>query len=114
METAKVNFDEYTEVHGDEPIKRPEEYKSFVYFYEGMPIEEDSSNQVKIQQQVSVTVKSQIVNVKLHSDAKLQNEENAHSDSKISTHDKDVELLERNMPSSFFASNLPFLVSLRT
>ena len=36
MESANVNFDEYTEVHDDEPIKRPEEYQSFVYFYKGM------------------------------------------------------------------------------
>ena len=30
VEIANVNFNEYTEVHDDESIKRPEEYKSFV------------------------------------------------------------------------------------
>ena len=41
-----MNFDEYIEVHDVEPIKRLEEYKSFVYFYEGMPTEEEVVNQV--------------------------------------------------------------------
>ena len=30
VESANVNFDEYIEVHDAEPIKRLEEYKSFV------------------------------------------------------------------------------------
>ena len=46
VESANVNFDEYTEVHDDEPIKRLEEYKSFVYFYKGMPAKEEATNQV--------------------------------------------------------------------
>ena len=46
VESESVNFDEYIEVHEDEPMKRSEEYKSFVYFYEGMPTEEDTINQV--------------------------------------------------------------------
>ena len=44
VESENVNFDEYTEVHDDEPIRRLEEYKSFVYFYEGMPTKEDATN----------------------------------------------------------------------
>ena len=39
VESENVNFDEYTEAHDAEPIKRPEEYKSFLYFYEGMLVE---------------------------------------------------------------------------
>ena len=39
------------------------------------------------------------MNVELHLDAKLQNEENAHSDFEVSTHDRGVELVERNMHS---------------
>ena len=35
------------------------------------------------------------MNAKLHSDVELQNEENAHFDSKVSTHDKDVELSKK-------------------
>ena len=41
MESASVKFDEYTKVYEAEPMKELEEYKSFVYFYEGMPVEED-------------------------------------------------------------------------
>ena len=55
-----------------------------------MPTKKDATNQVANQQQVSITAKSQSMNVKLHSDDKLQNEENAHSDSKISTHERDA------------------------
>ena len=39
FESENVKFDEYTKFHDDEPIKRPEEYKYFVYFYEGIPTE---------------------------------------------------------------------------
>ena len=46
VESANVNFDECIEVHDDESNKRPEEYKLFVYFYEGMPTEEEVANQV--------------------------------------------------------------------
>ena len=105
VKSENVNFDEYTEVHDVEPIKKPKEYKSFVYYFEGMYAEEEAANQVEIQQQVSVSAESQLVNVKLnlgtklHSDAELKNEENAHSNSKFSTHDRDVELPKRNMHS---------------
>ena len=30
VESVNVKFDEYTEVHEDEPMKKPKEYKSFV------------------------------------------------------------------------------------
>lgn len=46
MESANVKFDEYIEVHEVEPMKEPKEYKSFVYYYEGMPNDEYSLNQV--------------------------------------------------------------------
>ena len=39
-------FNEYTEVHEAKPMKELEEYKSFVYFYKGMPADEDVVNQV--------------------------------------------------------------------
>ena len=72
VESANVKFDEYTEVHEVEPMKEPKEYKSFVYFYEGMPIDEDVVNQVTNQQQILVSVKSHTMNVKLHSGIELQ------------------------------------------
>ena len=54
VESANVKFDEYIEVYEAEPMKEPQEYKSFVYFYEGMPAKEDAANQVINQQQVLV------------------------------------------------------------
>ena len=39
------------------------------------------------------------MNVKLHSNVKLQNEENKHSDFEVSTYDRDTKLPERNIHS---------------
>ena len=66
MESENVNFDEYIEVHEEKSIKEPKVYKSFVYFYEGIPIEEEVVNQLGNQQKVLVTSKSHPMNVKLH------------------------------------------------
>ena len=101
VESENVNLDEYTEVHEAEPIKEPEEYKSFVHFYEGMEIEEDVAHQ----QQVLVNTESHTMNAKLHlgiephSNAKLQNEVEAHSNSKISVHETNVELPNKDVHS---------------
>ena len=103
VESTNVNFDENTEVQDDEFIKKLEEYRSFVYFYEGMPTKEEVANPIVNQQQVSISAKSQLVNIELHLDAELQNEENAQSDSEISTHERDNELLERYVCSDFDA-----------
>ena len=46
VESETMKFDEYIEVYESKPIKELEEYKSFVYFYEGISIEEDATNQV--------------------------------------------------------------------
>ena len=46
MESENVKFDEYIEVHEAKPMKEPKEYKSFVYFYEGLPTDEDDVNHV--------------------------------------------------------------------
>ena len=66
MESANVKYDEYIEVYEVEPMKELEEYKSFVYVYAGMPTEEDATNQVTNQKEVSVTVESHTMNAKLH------------------------------------------------
>ena len=71
MESVNVNFDEYTKVYEAEPMKEPEEYKSFLYSYEGMHVEEDVANQATNQQQVLVTTNSQTINVELHLGTKL-------------------------------------------
>ena len=84
-------------------MKELEECKYFVYFYEGMPIDEDVINQVANQQKVSVTAKPYTMNGELHlgtklqSGAKFQIEVEAYSDSKISVHERDVELLDRDI-----------------
>ena len=70
VESANVNFDEHAKVHVEE-LKRLEEYRTFVYSSEGMPIEEVVVNQVGIQQQVSVLAESHPVNAELHSEAEL-------------------------------------------
>ena len=86
-------------------MKGPKEYKSFVYFYEGMLAEEDATNQAANQQQVSVTTESHPMNAKLHlgtkphSDAKLQNENGAHFDSEISVNERDAEIPDRDVHS---------------
>ena len=91
--------------HEAEPIKELEEYKSFVYFYEGMPTDEDVVNQVANQQQVSVTTKSHTMNVELHlatklqSGVELQTEVEAHSNFEISIHERDAELPDREVLS---------------
>ena len=71
VESANVNFDEHAEIQDNASIKKLEEYKSIVYFYEGMFDEGDATNQNGNQQKTSVSVESQQVNVELHSDAKL-------------------------------------------
>ena len=103
VESANVRFDEYTEVYEAEPMKKSKEYKSFAYFYEGIPTDEDVANQVKNQQQVLVTIESHPMSVKmhsgteLHSDAKLQNEGGAHNNFEVSIHERDVEIPNRNI-----------------
>ena len=52
MEGANVNFDEHTEAQDDESIKKLEECRYYVYFYEGMPVEEEVVNQVGNQKNV--------------------------------------------------------------
>lgn len=71
MESENINFDEHAKVQDNESIKKIEECKSFVYFYEGMPTEEEAANQIGNQQQVSVSTESQPMNAELHSNAKL-------------------------------------------
>ena len=46
VESANVNFDEFVEEHEDELGKESENYRSFVYFYDGILNEEDAINQV--------------------------------------------------------------------
>ena len=66
VESTNLKFDELVEVQNAESAKKIEEYKTFVYFYEGMPNEGEVANQNNIQQQTSVYVKSKTMNFKLH------------------------------------------------
>lgn len=61
--------------------------------------EEEVANQIGNQQQILVSIESQPVNAKLYLDVKLQTEGNSHSDSKISTQERDVELPNRDVHS---------------
>ena len=68
-------------------------------------------NQTPNQQQISISVESQIMNgepqsgnksrsrakLQTHVEAKLQNEEDAHSDSEIRTHGRNAETYERDV-----------------
>ena len=58
-----------------------------------MSDEEKVANRIGNQQQVSLSAKSQPMNVK------LWNEGNGHFDSKINTHERDVELPDRDVHS---------------
>ena len=46
VESANVNFDEYTKVHEAKPMKEPKESKYFVYFYQDMPANDGVMKQV--------------------------------------------------------------------
>ena len=65
VESANVKFDELAEFQNVENSKKTEEYKTFVYFYEGMPNDGEVATQNDNQQQNLVSTESQIVNVKL-------------------------------------------------
>ena len=58
VRSGKFDAKSEGEVHEAEPTKEPEQYKSFIYFYEGMPTKEDVIDQVVNQQQVSITAES--------------------------------------------------------
>ena len=45
VESTNVKFDELAEVQNVESTKKKEDYKTFVYFYEGMPNEGEIANQ---------------------------------------------------------------------
>ena len=50
VESANVNFDEFVEDHEDELGKESENYRSFVYFHDEIPNQEDAVNQTPNQQ----------------------------------------------------------------
>ena len=58
VESTNVKFYELAEVQNVECTKKIEEYKTFVYFYEGMPNEGEVANQNDNQQQTSISVES--------------------------------------------------------
>ena len=58
VESTNVKFDELVEVQNIESTRNIEEYKYFVYFYEGMPNGSEVTNQNNNQQQTSVSTES--------------------------------------------------------
>ena len=73
VESANVKFDELVEIQNTENTKKIEEYKTFVYFYEGMHNDGEAATQNDNQQQNPASAESQIVNTKLqkHLEAEL-------------------------------------------
>ena len=78
-----MNFDEFTKVHEVVLAKEPRQYRSFIYFYDGIPNEEDVINQATNQQQVSIPTESQSINAELHSGTKLQSRVRLHPEAKL-------------------------------
>ena len=70
-----------------------------------MHVEEEATNQIGNQQKTLVTVESHPMNVELHLetelylDAKLQNEEITYFDSEVSTHERYVEIPDKDAHS---------------
>ena len=68
MESVNVKVDEYLELYEFEHKNELRDYMTVIYYYDGMPEEEPKILAVE---QVSMTVKTYIVNVELHLDTKL-------------------------------------------
>ena len=99
MESANVKIDEYTKIHEDEQKKEPKNYKTFMYYYEGMSSNtDDTENQATIQQEL-VTFESHTMDVELHSGSELQSEAMVHSDAEIILQERNVELLDKEVHS---------------
>ena len=59
VKSENVNFDEFAEEHDHVELgKDIDNYRSFVYFYDGILNQEDIVNQTTNQQQVSIPIKS--------------------------------------------------------
>ena len=46
VESVNAKFDEHEKAQDNASIKKPKEYKSFVYFYEGMTTQEEVANKI--------------------------------------------------------------------
>ena len=72
VENANVKFDEYTKEHEDEPKKEPKNYRTFMYYYEDMSVDDDNSTNQVVNQQESMIVESCTMEVELLSGLELQ------------------------------------------
>lgn len=55
MESATVKVDEYTKFHGDEKRQEePENYRTFIYYYQGMLIDKKENINVGLQESVTI------------------------------------------------------------
>ena len=68
VESVNVKVDEYSKKNKERQEEEPKNYKTFMYYYEGMSAEEIVTPTIE---QVSVTVESHPTIAKSHSDAKL-------------------------------------------
>ena len=69
FESVNVQVDEYFELNEERQVREPKDYKTFIYYYEGMP-----TGELKIPaiEQVSITIESHPMITESHLDIKLQ------------------------------------------
>ena len=84
-----VNVDEYLELYEVVQKQEPEDYKTFIYYYDGMSTEE---LEIQVVEKFYVIVESHTVNVESHLDTKL------HTTSKLQS--DNVELPKREVHSN--------------
>ena len=68
VESVNVKIDEYSDLNEERQVQEPKDYKTFVYYYEGMPTKEPMTLAIE---QISITVESHLIVVKSHSDTEL-------------------------------------------
>ena len=68
MESVNVKVDEYSELHEVEQPKELEDYRTCIYYYEGMLTEEPMILAIE---QVSITIESHPMIFESHSDSEL-------------------------------------------
>ena len=68
LERINVKVDEYSKLNEEIQVQEPEDYKTFIYYYEGMPTREPKIPSIE---EVSITVESHPIIAKSHSDTEV-------------------------------------------
>lgn len=89
VESVNVKVDDYSKLH---EVQKPEDYRTFIYYYEGMP---DEELEILVGEKVSVIAATHTMNAESHWDIELQTiaelqsknvevpEKEVHSDSEV-------------------------------